>query len=149
MVKLRLRLRVRRPTIAPAGGCYRAIVRPKVCGLGAGPLGFDAEAVARNRILFHLLTEASPEARKDWRNAFEVKFKLADPRPETREPAVPKEAVRGITRELLRAINFHHAGAIAFDPETMEARPIAGEPSAYAHFDGYTLTIGSTGYAAW
>lgn len=108
------------------------------------PFRMDAGEVARNRILFHLLTEASG---KHWKYPFELKFHLANPAPEYKEAPIPKDAVREITRELLRAINFFHAGAIAFDVETMTPKSIAGEPAAYAAFDGYTLTIGSTGYA--
>lgn len=108
------------------------------------PFRMDVGDVARNRILFHLLTEASG---KGWKYPFELKFRLANPAPEFKEAAIPKEAVREITRELLRAINFFHAGAIAFDVDTMTAKEVKGEPAAYAAFDGYTLTIGSAGYA--
>lgn len=97
--------------------------------------------VVRNRILFHLLSEAS--GKDHWKLPFEMKIMLASPQS---DPPISKESVMPFARDLAEAIEFFHGAAVTIDLETMEARPARGEASAYIFFDGYKLTIGSIGY---
>lgn len=102
--------------------------------------GFDPEEVARNKILFDLMTRAHG---KHWKFPFEIEMVLAS---KEHDQPIPKEAVAKIAQELRSAIEFYHGSAVAIDLETMQARPVKGEATAYIFFDGYKLKIGSLGY---
>jgi len=102
------------------------------------------EEAVRNRILFDLIQHAANM--KHWKDAFEMKIVLS---PKGFEPPVDRELVRPFARDIAQAIEFFHGAAVTLNLETMEAKPRRGEAAAYVLFDGYTLTIGSTGYAAW
>jgi hypothetical protein len=95
--------------------------------------------VTRHRVLFGLLTEGLPH----WKGAFEKKFVLAQ---KEYEPPLPKAAVKGLAQELTAALEFFHGGEVTLEIETLTAKPYAGKAAAYWHFDGWTLTVGTTGY---
>lgn len=103
--------------------------------------GFDPEEVARNRILFDLLTRAHGQ---HWKSPFEFEMVLASER--GGEPPIPKEAVAKIAQELRSAIEFFHGAAVTIDLDTLKARPAKGEATAYIFFDGYRMKVGSLGY---
>lgn len=99
--------------------------------------------IALNTVLFDLL---QARAQLDnWKDPFEVKFRLASKR--TEDKPISKDAVRPIAKMLTEAIAWFHGAAVVVDVESMTSRPAPhGEPAAYWFFDGYELTVGSTGY---
>jgi len=98
-----------------------------------------AEAI-RSRILFTLIERAHG---KHWKAPFEFDIVLS---PKGYEPPIEKEFVLPFARDIARAIEFFHGAAVSLNVETMEARPVRGEATAYVLFDGHTLKIGSLGY---
>jgi len=118
------------------------LARNRVVGRARRNVGEQESAV--NNIVFTMLQGLAKT--RHWKDAFEVSWVLASRA--VNDAPIPKEAVRDITRALLQAINFYHAGAVVMDLEAREVRPYRGEPAAYAVFDGYKLVVGSTGYAA-
>lgn len=99
------------------------------------------EEAIRSRILFDLIEHASGV--KHWKSAFEFKIMLAS---KEHDPPIERELVRPFARDIAQAIQFFHGAAVTINLETMEVRPRRGEAAAYVLFDGWTLTIGSTGY---
>lgn len=96
--------------------------------------------VAKHTVLFHLMTKAHGG---HWKDPFEIKVRLASP---NIDPPLPREVVRGIANDLVRAIQWFHGAAFALELDPLEVKPYVGEPAAYWIFDGYTLTVGSVGY---
>lgn len=94
----------------------------------------------KNTVLFDLLVRAHGA---HWKDPFEIKIRLASP---DIDPPIPKEAVRKVANELIKAIQWFHGAEISIELDTLRARPYNGEAAAYWTFDGYVLTIGSIGY---
>jgi len=109
---------------------------------GRARRNFNPKEVFESKVLFDMLVKAS--GKSHWKDQFEVRIKLGD---ERYDQPIPKDAARPLIHKLLVAINFFHAGAIRYDPERMTIMPYRGEPAAYAMFNGFTLVVGSTGYA--
>lgn len=105
------------------------------------PNGMDFGDVVRHRVLFTLIERAA--GKEHWKYPFEMEIILAS---KEYDKKIPKEDVAAIAKELASAIQFFHGAAVTIDLDTREVRPRRGEPAAYVLFDGYKLTIGSTGY---
>lgn len=105
------------------------------------PLEMNFGDVVRHRVLFTLIERAA--GKDNWKSPFEIEIILASKEHDKR---IQKEDVAALARELAEAIQFFHGAAATIDLETQEVRPRRGEPAAYVLFDGYKLTIGSTGY---
>lgn len=96
----------------------------------------------RARVAFEMLLRASGVS--DWKSAFEVKIEVASSR--LGDPPVDFSLIEDQVRRYLSGIEFFHAAAVQVDLESMTAKEVRESSPAYAHFDGYTLTIGTHGY---